>query len=76
MPPSFVLSFKKNISVIEELSDRVVVQSPLVPLNLPQITLELNQPSSGLLAAIRMLAADGATEEYLSDLVLQTEGFS
>jgi SagB-type dehydrogenase family enzyme len=76
MPPSFVLSFKKNISVIEELSDRVVVQSPLVPLNLPQITLELNQPSSGLLAAIRMLAADGATEEYLTDLVLQTEGLS
>jgi SagB-type dehydrogenase family enzyme len=76
MPPSFVLSFKKNISVIEELSDRLLIQSPLVPLNLPQITLELNQPSSGLLAAIRMLAADGATEEYLSDLVLQTEGFS
>jgi SagB-type dehydrogenase family enzyme len=76
MPPSFVLSFKKNISVIEELSDRVVVQSPLVPLNLPQITLALNQPSSGLLAAIRMLAADGATEEYLTDLVLQTEGLS
>jgi SagB-type dehydrogenase family enzyme len=76
MSHSFVLSFKKNISVIEQEGDPVVVQSPLVPLNLPQITLELDQLSSGLLTAIRILAADGATEEYLTDLVLQTEGFS
>jgi SagB-type dehydrogenase family enzyme len=76
MPPSFVLSFKKNISVIEELSDRVVVQSPRIQGNIPQYTLNLEQVSPGLLSAIRTLAADGATEEHLSDLLLRTDGFS
>jgi len=76
MPHSFVLSFKKNISVIEQEGDRVVVQSPRVRGNIPQYTLNLEQISSGLLAAIRTLAADGATEEELSDLVLQTDGVS
>ncbi len=77
MSPSFILSFKKNISVIEEANNnRLVVQSPEVPLNLPQYTLNLEQISSGLLSAIKTLASDGATEEELSDLVLQTDGVS
>lgn len=76
MPLSFVLSFKKNISVIEQSTDRVVIQSSIVTLNIPQNTLNLEQISPGLLAAIKILAGDGATEEDLSNLVLQTDGLS
>ncbi len=76
MKNAFILSFKKNISLTEESAERVIVQSPLVPLNLPQIAIEINQPSSGLLSAIRILAADGATEESLSNLVLETDRIS
>jgi len=76
MPHSFVLSFKKNISVIEQEGDRLLIQSPRVRGNIPQYTLNIEQISPGLLAAIRTLAADGGTEEELSDLVLQTDGVS
>ncbi|HEY9599117.1 MAG TPA: dehydrogenase, partial [Cyanophyceae cyanobacterium] len=76
MQYSFILSLKKNISVIEQLSDRIIVQSPPVKGNIPSYTLDIEQMSPGLLAAIRILAADGATEDYLSDVVLQTDGFS
>lgn len=76
MPASFILAFKKNISVIEQSSDRIIVQSPRIKGNIPQYTLNIEQVSPGLLTAIRTLAADGATEEELSDLVLQTDGFS
>jgi hypothetical protein len=76
MLPSFVLSFKKNISVIEQEGDRVIVQSPRIKGNIPQYTLNIEQISPGLLAAIKTLAGDGATEEELSDLVLQTDGVS
>jgi SagB-type dehydrogenase family enzyme len=72
----FILSFKDNISVIEESTDRVVIQSPFVPLNIPQYTLNVEQVSPGLLAVINILAAEGATEEHLSNLVLQTDGLS
>ena len=76
MLPSFVLSFKKNISVIEQEGDRVIVQSPRIKGNIPQYTLNIEQISPGLLAAIKTLTGDGATEEELSDLVLQTDGVS
>jgi oxazoline/thiazoline dehydrogenase len=76
MPASFVLSFKKNISVIEESSDRIIVQSPRIKGNIPQYTLNIDQASPGLLTAIKTLATDGDTEEHLSDLVLQADGFS
>lgn len=74
MPPSLVLSFKENSSAIAQSSDSVVVQSPLVQGNIPPNTLNLNPLSPGLLAAVKMLAAEGATEEELSDLVLQSDG--
>lgn len=76
MPLSFVLSFKKNISVVEESSDRIIVQSPRIRGNIPHYTLNIEQVSPGLMAAIKTLAADGATEEELSDLVLQIDGVS
>lgn len=72
----FVLSFKKSISFVEESSDRVVLQSPLVTLNLPQISLNLDRLSPGLLAAFKVLAAEGGTEAYLTDLVIQSDGLS
>ena len=75
MPNSLVLSFNKNIAVVEESSDRLAVQLPRVAGNLPQYTLNIEPISPGLLAAIKILETDGATEEYLSDLVLQTDGF-
>jgi SagB-type dehydrogenase family enzyme len=76
MPASLVLAFKKNISVIEQSSDRIIVQSPRIKGNIPQYTLNIEQVSPGLLTTIRTLTADGATEEHLSDLVLQADGFS
>lgn len=76
MPASFVLSFKKNISVIEQEGDRMTVQSPRIKGNIPQYTLNIEQASPGFLKAIETLVADGNTEEHLSDLVLQTAGFS
>ena len=69
MPQSLVLSFKKNISLSEESSDNFVLKSPNFNFNLQQI-------SPGLLAAIKILCADGATEEDLSEIVLQTDSFS
>ncbi len=76
MPPSFVLSLKAGVSVAEEGSDRVTVHSPAVPLNHPQYTFNLEGIAPGLLAAIRMLAGEGATEETLSETILQQEGIS
>lgn len=76
MPASFVLSFRKNISVIEQEGDRITVQSPRIKGNIPQYTLNIEQASPGFVKAIETLAADGDTEEHLSDLVLQTDGFS
>ncbi|HEY9604970.1 MAG TPA: SagB family peptide dehydrogenase [Allocoleopsis sp.] len=76
MPASFVLSFKRDISVIEPEGDRITVQSPRIKGNIPQYTLNIEQASPGLLAAIKTIAADGDTEEHLSDLVLQSDGFS
>ncbi len=71
----FILSFKQGISVSEESSARVIVQSPQVPLNIPEYTINIEQVSPGFLAALKLLTTEGATEEHLSDLVLQTDGF-
>ncbi|MBE9128875.1 MULTISPECIES: SagB family peptide dehydrogenase [unclassified Coleofasciculus] len=76
MQNPFILSFKNNISVIEESSDRIIIQSPRIKGNIPQYTLTIEPISPGLLAAIKTLAAEGATEENLSDLVLQSDGVS
>jgi SagB-type dehydrogenase family enzyme len=76
MNKPFILSFHNNVSLLEEASDRIVVQSPVVPLSIPQFTLELNELSPGLLTAIKSLTSEGATEEHLSDLVLQSDGLS
>ena len=72
----WVLSFNKSISLIEDLNTKVIIQSPHIRGNIPPKSLTINQPSPGLLAAIQALATDGATQEELSDLVLQIDGVS
>ncbi|AFZ16787.1 SagB family peptide dehydrogenase [Allocoleopsis franciscana] len=70
------LSFKKSINIIEDFNNTVIIQSPHIRGNIPPQSLNINQPSPGVLAAIQTLATDGATEEDLSDLVLQRDGVS
>lgn len=69
MAHSFVLSFKNGISLLEQSGEATALQTP-------NATLSLQHLSPGLLAAIRMLCTNGATEELLSNLVLQSDGFS
>lgn len=76
MTQSFVLHFKPNISVVEKSTDHVSVQSPKVRGNIPQQTLNIEQISPGLLTVIRTLGADGATEEDLSNLLLEADSVS
>jgi SagB-type dehydrogenase family enzyme len=72
----FVLSLKKTVLLVRESSDRVVLQSPLIPLTRPRLELNLEGLSPGVLNAIEVLTADGGTEASLTDLVVQTDGFS
>jgi len=76
MPQSLLLSFKKNVSLINEPTNNVVVKSPYVRGNNPEKTLKIEQVTPGLLAAIETISTNGATEEQLSDLVLQTDGIA
>ncbi len=63
------LSFLPNISLSEDSKDNFTLHSPSFKLN-------LQQPSVGLIAAIKILCAEGATETELSELVLNTDGNS
>lgn len=71
-----VLSLKKSINIIEDFNNKVIIKSPHIRGNIPPKSLTINQPSPGLLAAIQTLATNGATQEELSDLVLQIDGVS
>lgn len=76
MLSQFHLSFKENISLVEQAENSITIQSARIKGNIPQYEFPIEQLSEGLLTAIKTLAAEGATEEYLSDLVLQTDGLS
>ena len=52
MPQSFVLSFKKDISVVEESSDRIIIQSRRIKGNLPQSTFNIESVSPGFGAGL------------------------
>jgi oxazoline/thiazoline dehydrogenase len=67
MAESFLFSFKSSIFLSEESGNNFILKSP-------NFSFELKQVSPGLLAAIKILCTGGATEEYLSDLVLDTDG--
>jgi SagB-type dehydrogenase family enzyme len=66
---SLVLSFKKNTSLSEDSNNNIVLGLGTMQLNLKQL-------SPGLLAAFKILCAEGTTEEELSDLVLEIDGGS
>ncbi|NJR22471.1 MAG: SagB/ThcOx family dehydrogenase [Richelia sp. CSU_2_1] len=68
MIPSFILNFKQEIC-LEETASTTVLQTPIARLDISQL-------SPGMQAVIRLLATSGATEEELSDLVLETDGFN
>lgn len=63
------LSFTKDTFVREDSIDNFVLRSKTIELNLQQI-------SPGLQAAFRVLEDEGATEEQLSNIVLETDGGS
>lgn len=69
MNTQLILSFTKDTFVSEESIDNFVLRSKTIELNLQQI-------SPGLQAAFRVLEDKGATEEQLSDILLETEGGS
>jgi oxazoline/thiazoline dehydrogenase len=60
----FVLSFRRDVRVVEEGPERAKVQAPLG-------TQSLSGLSPAMVAVLRALAGDGATEDQLTDLVMQ-----
>lgn len=63
-----ILQFKNNVS-LEKSEHHAYLKTTYNTLNIDQLT-------PGLVAAIQLLCNQGATEEELSDLILQTDGFS
>ncbi|UBF24776.1 SagB family peptide dehydrogenase [Kovacikia minuta CCNUW1] len=64
---SIVLSFIKNVTLIDLSAKQVILQSPVIDLTLKKLT-------PGLLTCLHLLASDGATEKELSQVVLQIDG--
>ncbi|MBD2385987.1 SagB family peptide dehydrogenase [Cylindrospermum sp. FACHB-282] len=69
MSLSHVLSLRQDVKLVERPSSEVALQGP-------QIDFVFNPLPTGVLAALRKLLADGATEQELSYLVTQEEGIS
>lgn len=63
----FVLSLKEGISLLEQADGSTALVSPGA--NLP-----LGQASKGMIAALRLLSTEGATEKELIDLAGQHDG--
>jgi hypothetical protein len=64
-----VLSFRKEVSLVETLEGRITLESPWGKAILSELT-------PGLLPVLRSLSSGGATEDDLCSLVLKTEGAS
>lgn len=68
MSQGFIISFRRNICLIEEHGgEHVILQSPNRKLTFKQVT-------SGLKTALKTLTANGATTAQLSHLVQQSDG--
>ncbi len=67
MPQRYVLSIKKEISLVESPEGQVMFKSP-------QLNLSLGNLSPGLISAIRVLFDGGASEQDLGNIVLQHDG--
>ena len=68
-PLPLVLSFRPELWLAELTGEHVVLEGP-------RTRIPFDDPSAGLLAVLRTLAAGGATEEALSDVVADLEGAS
>lgn len=65
----FVLSFKEGVSITEQESDFFLQSSS-------NTTMSLKNTSKGILAVLRHLVSENATEEQLTELILQHDGES
>ncbi|HEY7068007.1 MAG TPA: SagB family peptide dehydrogenase [Chloroflexota bacterium] len=69
MAHPLVLQFRPGTSLVEETGEQVTIRCPAG-------TLPVRELTPGLRAALRTLAADGATEDALSDLIIEHDGTS
>lgn len=68
MPQEFILSFRKDISLIEPLGvEQLILQSP-------DRKLTFNQVNSGVRTALKTLCTNGCGAKQLSKLVQQSDG--
>lgn len=67
--PQILLSFKPEISLIEEPEKGLILKAPYLEFNLSKL-------SPGIVAAIKILCTEGATEKALTQLVVATDGSS
>ncbi|MBD2511829.1 SagB family peptide dehydrogenase [Nostoc muscorum FACHB-395] len=69
MSKSHTLSLRQDIKLVEHPSNQVSLQGP-------QINFTFKPLPKGVREALKKLSVDGATEEELSDLVIEEEGVS
>ncbi|MEG4274276.1 MULTISPECIES: SagB family peptide dehydrogenase [unclassified Microcoleus] len=67
--PQIILTFKPEISIIEDAEKGLILKAPYIDFN-------LNKLSPGIVAAIKVISTEGATEKALSQLVVATDGSS
>jgi len=67
--PQIILTFKPEISLIEDADKGLILKSPYIEFN-------LNKLSPGIVVAIKILCTAGATEKALTQVVVSTEGSS
>jgi oxazoline/thiazoline dehydrogenase len=67
--PQIILAFKPEISLIEEAEKGLILKAPYIEFNLSKL-------SPGIVAAIKVMCTEGATEKALSQLVVATDGSS
>jgi SagB-type dehydrogenase family enzyme len=67
--PQIILTFKPEISIIEDAETGLILKSPYIEFNLSKL-------SPGIVAAIKILSTAGATEKALTQVVVSTEGSS
>jgi oxazoline/thiazoline dehydrogenase len=67
MTQAQVLSFRREVSLIETSEEGVTLESPCGRIS-------LTKPTPGLLAVLRLLSSGGATEDDLGDLVVEMDG--
>ncbi|MEG4309762.1 MULTISPECIES: SagB family peptide dehydrogenase [unclassified Microcoleus] len=67
--PQIILTFKPEISIIEDAEKGLILKAPYIDFN-------LNKLSPGIVAAIKVISTAGATETALTQLVVSTDGSS